>query len=565
MTRISVLSPGDTVSPTGGVTHFIIDGDSIDQTKCRHCGDTQCSGRCWGFFGLKRKERLDAKSIHPTDPPRVSNLDNSHSTSFPKRKRPFVVVDHRRDAHIAELVQLNIALSPNEFRDPSSGVRVPHCCTRILRTSTKAKWFGQSVLNVIQSEFIELRRTDVLQNVLAHGLLRLNNKTVPALDVSKLQLTSADTIERIVHWHEAPVIVPARIAVEKVQLPSTVLKEYEIDEEEPVFVYVCNKPSTLPTHPAGPYLSNSLTMMVEGQEGLTPQSLSPLHRTDRVTSGLTLCSTSSAVSRIFQKSLLDGTVEKLYIAKVGGQFPSSLTQANVAESSNTGLNSEYCMWSADGLFLTVDAPIFTADAAAGLRRIDVKLGKPSQSRFRLLHYDPERDSSLVACFPITGRNHQLRVHLQMLGHPILNDVQYGGRRESVYSTGKVTENSVVQAMLDVIKKSNQETDRRVQSLSEDDAAAAKRACPCCRTANEDGIRQSFTPAQLLVEGHAICLHALRYRATFLRSKPKNVPIEGILANGIEASDQLGELDFKVDPPDWASKEALSEIDCIEFH
>lgn len=42
-------------------------------------------------------------------------------------------------------------------------------------------------------------------------------------------------------------------------------------------------------------------------------------------------------------------------------------------------------------------------------------------------YDDNSDSSLLQCFPITGRTHQIRVHLQHLGYPILNDVPYGGR------------------------------------------------------------------------------------------------------------------------------------------
>lgn len=42
-------------------------------------------------------------------------------------------------------------------------------------------------------------------------------------------------------------------------------------------------------------------------------------------------------------------------------------------------------------------------------------------------YDEHSDSTLLECFPITGRTHQIRVHLQFLGHPILNDVVYGGR------------------------------------------------------------------------------------------------------------------------------------------
>lgn len=49
------------------------------------------------------------------------------------------------------------------------------------------------------------------------------------------------------------------------------------------------------------------------------------------------------------------------------------------------------------------------------------------THFRRVFYDKESDSSLLECYPISGRTHQIRVHLQFLGYPILNDVIYGGR------------------------------------------------------------------------------------------------------------------------------------------
>ncbi|EEC51698.1 predicted protein, partial [Phaeodactylum tricornutum CCAP 1055/1] len=165
-------------------------------------------------------------------------------------------------------------------------------------------------------------------------------------------------------------------------------------------VYVCNKPSSVPVHPAGPFLSNSLTIMVEAQVGLQCGSLKPVHRTDRVTSGLTLCCKSSAVARIFHRCLSEGTVDKLYVARVHGKFPST--------------NSE----------MHLDAAVHTLDPANGVRIVD-SAGKPSKSVFKLVDFNQAENVSVIACQPITGRNHQLRVHLQMLGYPIVNDTQYG--------------------------------------------------------------------------------------------------------------------------------------------
>ena len=52
--------------------------------------------------------------------------------------------------------------------------------------------------------------------------------------------------------------------------------------------------------------------------------------------------------------------------------------------------------------------------------------KPAQTSFTLLSYDEESDTSLVLAKPVTGRTHQIRLHLQKMGHPIANDHCYGG-------------------------------------------------------------------------------------------------------------------------------------------
>ena len=52
--------------------------------------------------------------------------------------------------------------------------------------------------------------------------------------------------------------------------------------------------------------------------------------------------------------------------------------------------------------------------------------KPAQTSFTLLSYDNSSDTSLVVAKPLTGRTHQIRLHLQALGHPIANDHNYGG-------------------------------------------------------------------------------------------------------------------------------------------
>ena len=56
-----------------------------------------------------------------------------------------------------------------------------------------------------------------------------------------------------------------------------------------------------------------------------------------------------------------------------------------------------------------------------------KTVKPSQTVFSVVQYDSKTDSTILLCRPMTGRTHQIRLHLQFLGHPIANDPNYGGQ------------------------------------------------------------------------------------------------------------------------------------------
>jgi 23S rRNA-/tRNA-specific pseudouridylate synthase len=492
--------------------------------KCRNCGEVDCSGRCWGFHSLKRKGILEQNKEPPRDQPTKHPLDETQST-----RSPAIVKKPRRDRFVDEAEQLLLSQPPSTFRDSATGVRVPPPCTRVLQTAVKAKWCGETVLTVVQKQFVELARPEVIRQVLEHGLLRVNSEIVSIASASDLQLKMSDTISRVVHWHEPPVLVPHTIGVEKVSLPLSVLDEFGVStDDDDAFVYVCNKPSSVPVHPAGPYLANSLTVMIEAQEKLASRSLNPIHRTDRVTSGLTVCCTNPKIARIFHRCLTEGGVQKMYLAKVHGQFPSSQKELGVPSRDNL----EECQWSGD--YVEVVAPVETLDPANGIRVVSAK-GKPSKSLFRSLKYNPADDTSLIVCIPVTGRNHQLRVHLQWIGFPIVNDIQYEGKIElSLSNQSDVGLNQMVASV------EYGGTEKKLSSLSESDVLAAKQACECCRGGRE-GIRNSFSSAQLLEEGHSIFLHALLYRVTIRPKKRRPDKIE---------ADPLATVDLKVDPPDW---------------
>ena len=84
--------------------------------------------------------------------------------------------------------------------------------------------------------------------------------------------------------------------------------------------------------------------------------------------------------------------------------------------------------------LCVEAPLLRTQAQSALVRMVVKVdesGKASKTDFKPLKYFPELNMTLVECSPHTGRQHQIRVHLFHVKHPIVGDPIYGQSEENI--------------------------------------------------------------------------------------------------------------------------------------
>jgi 23S rRNA-/tRNA-specific pseudouridylate synthase len=85
--------------------------------------------------------------------------------------------------------------------------------------------------------------------------------------------------------------------------------------------------------------------------------------------------------------------------------------------------------------ISVSAPISALGRHdGGICTVDEREGKPSLSTFELIWSNSDSNTSLVRCFPHTGRTHQLRVHLLHLGHGIVGDPLYNNQEKAA---GKV--------------------------------------------------------------------------------------------------------------------------------
>lgn len=185
------------------------------------------------------------------------------------------------------------------------------------------------------------------------------------------------------------------------------------------------------------------------------------------------------------------------------------------------------------------------DVHRGLRGI-TDSGKNSSSRFKLVSYDKDYDQSLILCFPITGRSHQLRVHLAWINHPIVGDSRYGGRPFEFPSKWNNGERLARNAAVDAIIKANQ-----LSCTVADDMGIEHSVCDICKCCKgPHGIRSCFDEAQLLEGGHIIALHALKYRIWFPASSEAD----------FEVLEKHGTyVDLEVDLPKWVTGITISAL------
>ena len=254
--------------------------------------------------------------------------------------------------------------------------------TGVRKVRIDADAAGQRVDNFLHRELPGVPRARVYR-LLRRGEVRVNGGRVRA----EYRLEAGDEVR----------IPPVRLREEgpapSADRAAAILDNVLYEDKK---LLVIDKPAGIAVHGGSGISHGVIELLRAARPDL--KDLSLVHRLDRETSGCLVIAKKRSALRALHEKFREGIVEKNYLALVVGdwQFGEQL----------------------------IDAPLLVTHRKGGERHVIVSPeGKAAQTRVRLSKTYGK--FSLVQCSPLTGRTHQIRVHLQSAGFPIAGDDRYG--------------------------------------------------------------------------------------------------------------------------------------------
>ncbi|MEE3426974.1 MAG: RluA family pseudouridine synthase [Candidatus Enteromonas sp.] len=185
---------------------------------------------------------------------------------------------------------------------------------------------------------------------------------------------------------------------------------YEDDD-----VLLINKPVGMVVHPGNGHYEGTLVNALIGREMALsegdPDRPGIVHRIDKDTSGLLLVTKNDNAYRKIQEQLSTHTMHREYYALVKGVILED-----------------------DG---KINAPIARDKNRPTRNCVDVLHGKEAITFFHVEKRYKESEVTLVSCRLLTGRTHQIRVHMDYIGHPVIGDPLYGTGNRRIYDAGQL--------------------------------------------------------------------------------------------------------------------------------
>lgn len=319
----------------------------------------------------------------------------------------------------------------------SNGLRKIKPFYDVRKCTLKGRFFNKTLLQVLTDEFRlknqeehaqdikngkykiykHLKKADLEEQLLLNP--QYNNEISSYEDIVNHSFKQNDYYTVAQHKHEPYSLQWSND--EKTDLKNNLICGMDVLENNEEYI-VIDKPGGIVVHPSASYYENTLTNVLFHGTG---HKFYSTYRLDKVTSGVLALGKTSAGAKKFHENILNKNCFKYYLAKVRGRFP----------GKEMGLKSFEEM-SRNRSFNGVSVEDFSMETKvvenSPLYQIDTKIlfpqafsePKSGESHFQLIAYNEATNESLVLCRPITGRQHQLRIHLMRLGHPIPGDFFY---------------------------------------------------------------------------------------------------------------------------------------------
>ena len=228
-----------------------------------------------------------------------------------------------------------------------------------------------------------------LDHFLKRRIGRLSRTRIQAILREQIFFTDGRSVRPAAAVHAGETILLRRPAPIEPEVPRQFGILYE-DES----VLVIDKPAGLPMHTTAKFWRNTLTALL--RERYPGKQMEVAHRIDRETSGVLLIARGRPVASYLTRAFARRDVDKTYLALVKGQPP------------DAGV---------------IDRPLRLLDTPSHVMMGPAPDGLHAVTRFRVVRRFAGH--ALCEAKPETGRQHQIRVHFQSLGHPIVGDKLYG--------------------------------------------------------------------------------------------------------------------------------------------